>query len=843
MDDNIKYEKVLSDYRDLQLRFTRFSAVEQELINARDRLDQELELYKRLQQYSYEVLSIDNIDELLHITAEALVDILETECAVVYYRNKNNDSESRLIIEGAEIISKGDFIKNDVVTFFFNKKFDKPVFLQKNEVSAFDGLGIFKEVILKSFTENNFGYDLYFLAGNSSKNEKLYRALEDKHKNIFSIFVHQMHSVIANKKKSQTIEEQIKQISKSQFELKKLSLIATKSKSGVIITDAFGKIEWINEAFTKISGYTLDEVMGLKPKDFLQGPENTAEEKQKLSVALSEKKDIEIVLVNRTKDGTPYYNQLEIIPVFDDYGNHTNFIGIQKDITTEKKYNEEIIKINSRFEQIASFSNIGIWERDLKNNSNTWNNELLNILGIDSIGLDKELFDIWQNSIHEDNKENVIINLKKLYSGELKYTRHEYKIIRLNDKSVRNIQSLIIGEHDETGNIIRLIGSIQDITEIKTLQNHLEKAIVDRDNSLVQINEIKAFYERILKNSPTQILVFDKDLKLSFSNTDENMYQSIWNIPEATQLTPYSSDTDHNNIYKFISEAVSQKKLVQIEDTFIQNGKEVYYLRTILPYFNHEGKIENIFVIGVDITDLKKVENDIMQKKEELEKINMELDHFVYSISHDLRSPLLSIKGIIGLVLKSSDISENNRKFLEMTISSATRLDDTIQEILDYSRNSRLEISYSNFDIKELISIVFEDLRFSANTDTELSFKTNGSSFIFSDKARFGVLMKNIIGNCIKYRKQNVPSKIEVDITEFKNEIKIVVKDNGEGIPSEHLSKVFDMFYRATSTSVGTGLGLYICKEIINKLEGSISLDSELEKGTTVTLMINKHNS
>jgi hypothetical protein len=95
---------------------------------------------------------------------------------------------------------------------------------------------------------------------------------------------------------------------------------------------------------------------------------------------------------------------------------------------------------------------------------------------------------------------------------------------------------LIIGEYDENGKIIRMIGSMQDITEIKTLQYNLERAIEDRDNSLEKINDIKIFYERILKNSPTQILVFDKNLRLRFSNTHENASNSIWDIPENTQL-------------------------------------------------------------------------------------------------------------------------------------------------------------------------------------------------------------------------------------------------------------------------------------------------------------------
>jgi PAS domain S-box-containing protein len=838
MIDENKYEALLKDYRTLQLKFTRFSAVEQELINARDRIDQELELYKRLQQYSYEALVVKSPEALFHLISEALIDVLELECSIVYYRDLVHQTQSSFIIEGDKIFTSTESIKDELLILCESNKYSKVLSLKSEDLKTYSQLSLLHTAIMKSVKEKELGYELYFFVGISIQNQRTYQPIAEKHLNIFDIFVNQMQSVIANKKKNETIENQIRQISKSQTELKKLSLIATKSKSGVIISDAYGQIEWVNEAFTNLTGYTLEEVIGLKPKDFLHGPETTAAAKKQLSDALRAKKGIDIVLINRNKAGKPYYNQLEIIPVFDDQGKHINFIAIQKDITAEINYNQEIIKINSRFEQIASFSQIGIWEHDLKTGKNSWNKELTKILGIPSADSNKDVFEIWQKLIHPDNKNAVIENFQKIRQGELKYYRHEYSILRYHDHAIRNIQSLLIAEQDETGQLVRLIGSIQDITEVKSLQLNLEHAITDRDKSLEKINEIKVFYERILKNSPTQILVFDQTLSLTFSNTDHLPIGGIWKMTEGTALKSVS-----NEVQQYIREAITQRRLVQTADSFMKDGEMVHYLRTILPYFNHEGGIENVFVIGIDITDLKRVENDIIQKNKDLQKINLELDHFVYSISHDLRSPLLSIKGIIGLVLKSSTISDENRKFLDMTMSSASRLDNTIQEILDYSRNSRLDVSNTNFDIKELIAIVFEDLKFAANSEIQIDYTINGSTFINSDKARMGVLLKNIIGNSIKYRRPDVEAKIHVEINAFPNEIKLLIIDNGEGIQPKHLDKVFDMFYRATTTSVGTGLGLYICKEIVQKLGGSISIQSIPGEGTTVSMNIENHHS
>jgi signal transduction histidine kinase len=231
----------------------------------------------------------------------------------------------------------------------------------------------------------------------------------------------------------------------------------------------------------------------------------------------------------------------------------------------------------------------------------------------------------------------------------------------------------------------------------------------------------------------------------------------------------------------------------------------------------------------------------VILKNEELQKINLELDQFVYSISHDLRSPLLSIKGIISLVLKSPALQEDHNKFLNMALSSTVRLDNTIQEILDYSRNSRLELAADHFDVVEMAKTVFDDIKFSSAAEIGLEIKTDGNSMINSDGARMGVLLKNIIGNSIKYSKENSEALVSIFFENTGASWTMCIQDNGEGIDAKHLDRVFDMFYRGTTNSMGTGLGLYICKEIVHKMNGSISLTSEIGIGTSVTIQFPKN--
>ena len=132
----------------------------------------------------------------------------------------------------------------------------------------------------------------------------------------------------------------------------------------------------------------------------------------------------------------------------------------------------------------------------------------------------------------------------------------------------------------------------------------------------------------------------------------------------------------------------------------------------ITPVFDELGNHINFIALQKDITPEIRFQKEILTKNEELKKINAELDNFVYSISHDLRSPLLSIKGILKLVTMKEKLSPNAVGYIHMAEGSVDRLDATVQEILDYSRNSRLDLQISEFDLQTMINNIFDDLRF-----------------------------------------------------------------------------------------------------------------------------------
>lgn len=220
-------------------------------------------------------------------------------------------------------------------------------------------------------------------------------------------------------------------------------------------------------------------------------------------------------------------------------------------------------------------------------------------------------------------------------------------------------------------------------------------------------------------------------------------------------------------------------------------------------------------------------------------KLNEELDNFVYSVSHDLRSPLLSVKGILSLLFETGDIDKSAEQYLRMAESSIDRLDNTIQDILEYSRNSRLDVQPEWFDIREVVQHIFDDIQFIAESPIQFEISIEGNSMVYSDKSRIATIIKNLASNAAKYRSFDKPESIvKFAMKQTGLLLEFSMTDNGIGIPQNEIDKVFNMFYRVSSDRIGTGLGLFIVKEITRKLNGRVGIESEVGSGTTISVSL-----
>jgi len=231
--------------------------------------------------------------------------------------------------------------------------------------------------------------------------------------------------------------------------------------------------------------------------------------------------------------------------------------------------------------------------------------------------------------------------------------------------------------------------------------------------------------------------------------------------------------------------------------------------------------------------------NQLVENNEQLSKLNEELDRFVYSTSHDLRAPLLSIRGLLKLAEGNVDKKELDH-YHQLMQTRLTSLENFVKEITDYSRNNRVEIVKENVDLSLLTDEIWESLRYSAEARGINFFNELPHDLVvINDGARMRVVLSNLIANAIRYhdrRKEQKYIKIYHQVTD--SSFSLHVEDNGQGIAPEIHTKIFDMFYRGNESSDGSGLGLYIVKETLAKLSGTIQLCSSLREGSTFSISL-----
>ena len=251
--------------------------------------------------------------------------------------------------------------------------------------------------------------------------------------------------------------------------------------------------------------------------------------------------------------------------------------------------------------------------------------------------------------------------------------------------------------------------------------------------------------------------------------------------------------------------------------------------------YNKEEEPQGILYTAKNISLIKETEQKLIEK-------NKELDTFVYKSSHDLKGPLSSIIGLTNI----ADMELTDPVALQyfgLIRQSAERLQNILVDLSELARLRNSAHKVTQVDLKQIIQTVLENYLIDSSLKKEIDFEIelHETPLFFSNDKIIRSIIQNLIDNAIKYRKRhgNIKPHISIKLlSNKKGDIKFVISDNGLGIRADKVSKVFDMFLRATETSKGTGLGLYIVKTSVHKLNGKIHLESIEGKGSTFTLKL-----
>jgi PAS domain S-box-containing protein len=315
-------------------------------------------------------------------------------------------------------------------------------------------------------------------------------------------------------------------------------------------------------------------------------------------------------------------------------------------------------------------------------------------------------------------------------------------------------------------------------------------------------------------------------------------YQILMCNPKTLEITAHSN-SDNLHVDSFFNSAsefeqlialLKRDKKVEGFQFLIQNTENTDYTWGVISarYFENQDFVEGVLL------DVSEQHNQMI----ELKRINSELDNFTYHASHDLRAPLTTIMGLVNLG-EQQDTVENGRAYFEMIRNQITRLDVLLKDLISVSYNSKSEIANTPFYFDDEVKTIFKSLEYPGHP-FRIEVKVLPEHVNFStDPVRLRTILRNLLSNAFKYYNPNIRLpfiKLNVQINEHNALIQL--KDNGIGIEKEYTEKIYDIFFRGTIRSSGSGLGLYIVKSMVEKLGGAISVDSTIYEGTIFTVSI-----
>ncbi len=588
---------------------------------------------------------------------------------------------------------------------------------------------------------------------------------------------------------------------------------------GIYRTTVDGKIIYANLALANMLEYSSEEIINISVKD-LYVTSKERESQIKLLTKISNTSCQEISL--KTKSGNIIVARDTMTTVKDADGNILYFDGILEDISEKKKAEEALKESQARYKILTDLTIEGIIIHDNGIIVDT-NPSIQKMTGYAAEYLKgKSVFEF----IHPDSQKLVKENLEKQYSGT-----YELTIIR-KDKSTFiaevEVKNVLIENRE-----YRVV-AVRDATKRK----NIEKEILQLSTAITQ--------------SPASVVITDLDGNIEYVNqkfTDITGYT----YDEAIGQNPKILKTEHtpSEDYKEMWETISSGGIWRGE--FLNKRKDgtLYWeLASVSPIIDKDGTIIKYLAIKEDITERKKTEDALIKSEMELSQANATKNMFFSVIAHDLKGPIGSFMQLLNLLKENfNDISNDEKlNYLNIIISLSSKTNNLLEDLLLWARiqMNTLDFSIKTVNIKTLIQNSIGIVEEKAS-EKNIEIKTQLDDInVDINEASIKTVIRNLLSNSIKFSHKNSQIEINSKILPDSNTIEISVKDPGVGIPKENINKLFKIETTfstyGTEKEKGTGLGLILCKELVEKNNGTIWVESNENGGSTFyfTLPIKK---
>ncbi|MCH8539343.1 MAG: PAS domain S-box protein [Opitutales bacterium] len=662
--------------------------------------------------------------------------------------------------------------------------------------------------------------------------------------------------------------------------LKVLRQALESTVNGVVITDAEGKIEWVNPAFSEITGYQSEEVLGRNPRELLNSGVHGKELFTKMWQTIVNGKIWRGEITNRRKDGTLYEEEMSITPITNEDGKVERFVSVKTNVSERKRHAEELAHREHLLKEIIGTAPAFIYQYEFDEKGElhfTYASDGARLLGMEPAKI-LENPELPFSMIHPEDREKVlqetlaVKNTIKSWQGNFRHVLPSGEVLWIE---------ALDQPYPQPDGSVRWTGFAVDATERFRLQEEvyfrekmqemIAQTISDflRSGKALIDQSINRMFQRcgeFLEVDRVFLFQFNEDVS-KVSNTHEWCAEGIPHMKATVQDCPVEE-------IPFAHEMVKNPKLTFIENIYDEPDRDgvkvsspdnkslsifAYPLQRegqLIGYFGFEKLTDNpglerekeewLLILGNVLADALvrfRFETGLLEAKKEAETANRAKSDFLANMSHEIRTPL---NGVIGLttLLKETPLDYEQKEMVDSLCYSGEILLSLVSDILDLSRieSGRLELYKQPVHLgKALKAIVlyFQKQAKIKNLSFEFQFPDELPEWILCDFQRVRQVLHNLLSNAVKFtEKGGVSFNVILGKRQSngKGELCVEVVDTGIGIPEEFRDRLFDKFLQVdpslTRKHGGSGLGLTISQELIALMGGKIGYDSEVGEGS-----------